>query len=163
MISRSKSLGFTYIGILLTIALIGTTLSAVGASWSAQSRHAKERNLLYVGQAFRRAIGSYYRATPTGAHQYPRSLDELIGDVRGGITVRHLREIYPDPLTLATDWEAISLPDGAIIGVASRASGQPMKQANFDAWESEFEGASCFCDWRFVYLPQQVSETSVTQ
>jgi type II secretory pathway pseudopilin PulG len=161
-LNQSKCQGFTYIGILLTVALIGTTLSVVGTSWSAQSRRANEADLLYVGQTFRRAIASYHNATPNGVHQYPRSLTDLISDNRGVKFVRHLREIYRDPMTGAADWELISLPDGAIIGVASHAPGRPLKRSNFGAWEAAFENADCFCDWKFVYLPQLIGDSTVT-
>jgi type II secretory pathway pseudopilin PulG len=158
-IKRSSSQGFTYIGILLTIALLGTSLAAVGRSWSMQYRRASEQELLYVGQAYRRAIASYYNATPHGAHQYPRSLSDLTHDARGPKPTRHLRETYADPLAGNAGWELITVPDGSIIGIASRASGRPLKQTNFGVWEAAFENASCFCDWRFVYLPQLVNSS----
>jgi type II secretory pathway pseudopilin PulG len=152
--NRSRNSGFTYIGILLTIALIGTALAAVGGSWALQKRRANEAQLLYVGDAYRRAIMSYYNETPFGAHQYPTSLADLTHDTRGTRVLRHLREAYVDPLTGRADWEVISHPDGSILGIASRASGRPLKQANFGEQEAAFENASCFCDWQFVYLPQ---------
>jgi type II secretory pathway pseudopilin PulG len=159
---RKCAAGFTYIGILLSIALMGTTLAAVGQSWAMQNRRADEQQLLFAGQAFRQAIASYYRETPLGAHQYPTSLQDLISDDRGTQRRRHLREIYPDPMTGAADWEVITLADGALIGVASRSNERPMKQSNFGVWEAKFENAACYCDWRFVFLPQLVGDTGVT-
>ena len=149
--------GFTYIGILLSVALLGTTLAAAGQSWSMQARRADEQQLLYTGQAFRRAIGSYYSLTPRGAHEYPATLRDLLLDDRGPQSIRHLREIYPDPMTGRADWELISLPNGAIVGIASRSSGAPLKIENFGPWEASFEHAACYCDWRFVYLPDIVA------
>jgi type II secretory pathway pseudopilin PulG len=154
---RGRNDGFTYIGILFAVALLGTALAAIGQTWSTLQRRTSEQELIFVGQAYRRAIGSYYLATPLGAHQYPTSLRDLIADTRGGKIERHLRELYADPLTAVNDWEAISLPDGSIIGVASRSHGYPLKQTNFGVWEATFEGATCYCDWRFVYLPQLVN------
>ena len=159
---RNYSGGFTYFGILITIALLGTSLSAVGVSWSVEKRRAAEQQLIHTGQTFRRAIASYYNATPQGAHQYPRRLADLLEDRRGTILLRHMREIYPDPLTRRTDWNLEKLPDGSIIGISSRSADKPLKQANFDAWEAAFENSSCFCDWKFVYLPQLVGGATVT-
>jgi len=156
---RSYNFGFTYIGILLTIVLLGATLAAVGSSWSLLHRRALEQELLYVGQAYRRAIESYYRITPNGVHQYPSSLEDLIDDERGAKVVRHLREMYVDPLTGSANWTVISLPGGAIIGVASQSNKQPLKQANFGPWEAAFTDTKCFCDWQFVYLPQLVNNS----
>ena len=51
---------------------------------------------------------------------------------------------------------------GAIVGVASSSNRQPLKQSNFDAWEAAFENATCYCDWRFVYLPGLLDDSTVT-
>ena len=155
---RSMS-GFTYIGILLTIALLGTTLAAASNTWSLSSRRGNEQQLMFIGQAYRKAIARYYNASPTGAHQYPTSLNDLIRDTRGMKTSRHLREMYADPLTGTTDWELLTFPDGSIYGIASRATGIPLKQANFGIWEEAFEDAQCFCNWRFVYLPDLINSS----
>lgn len=160
--SHSRRNGFTYFGILLTVALIGSALAAAGSTWSVQQRRAGELELLYTGQAFRRAIASYYNNPAAAAPQYPRSLHELLLDRRGGRVARHLREIYRDPLTRIADWELITLPDGSIIGVASRATGEPLKKEHFGPWERAFTGADCYCDWQFVYLPQLADDSSVT-
>lgn len=157
------SKGFTYFGILLTVALLGTSISAIGVSWSVQKRRAAENQLIWVGGAFRRAIASYYNHAPNGAHQYPRRLQDLLADTRGPRPIRHMREIYPDPLTRKVDWNIVRLPDGAIIGVSSTATEAPLKQSNFGVWEASFENAACYCDWQFVYLPQLVSASPLTQ
>lgn len=152
--------GFTYIGILLAVALIGISLAAIGSTWSLQIRRAKEQNLIYVGQAYRRAIASYYRSGPAGVHQYPTSLSDLISDPRTPQLQRHLRQLYADPMTGSADWRLVRTPDGMIIGVASQSNQAPLKRANFDVWEAEFENAACICDWEFVFLPQLVHEES---
>lgn len=160
LIHRSSSTGFTYIGILLTIALLGSALAAVGASYSLSHRRALEQELLYVGQAYRRAIESYYMMTLNGAHQYPTSLADLVNDARGPTVSHHLREMYVDPMTGRADWKVVSMPDGQIIGVSSQSNAMPLKQANFDVWEAAFTNATCFCDWQFVYLPQLVNNSA---
>jgi type II secretory pathway pseudopilin PulG len=153
MCPRARALGFTYIGILLAVAFIGTGLAVVGQLWSVTARRADEQELLYVGDSFRRAIASYYRAGP--ARQYPQSLDELLLDTRGPVPLRHLRKMYLDPITRQRDWEVVTLADGAIIGVASPSQGTPLKRANFEPQDAAFEGAECYCDWQFLFLPQR--------
>jgi type II secretory pathway pseudopilin PulG len=152
--------GFTYIGILLAVALIGISLAAIGSTWSLQIRRAKEQNLIHVGQAYRRAIASYYRSGPAGVHTYPTSLSDLISDPRTPQLKRHLRQLYADPMTGNADWRLVKTPDGFIIGVASQSNQEPLKRANFGVWEAEFENAACICDWEFVFLPQLVRAES---
>ncbi len=160
-VNRGRIQGFTYIGILLSIALIGAALAAVGSTWSLQNRRMNEQQLLSTGHSFRMAIASYYNATPQGVHQYPHSLEQLANDYRASRTAHHLRKIHMDPITKQSDWELITIPDGSIIGVASRATEQPLKRRNFGPWDAAFENASCLCDWKFVYLPQLATENSV--
>jgi type II secretory pathway pseudopilin PulG len=148
--------GFTYLGVLFLLALIGMSLAAAGSVWTIESRRVREADLLWVGNQFRSAISSYVRSAPGGAHSYPRELADLIEDQRGPVVVRHLRQIYRDPITGQADWETIRSPDGFILGVASRSQQQPIKTSGFDAADAFFEQAQCYCDWRFVYLPQLI-------
>jgi hypothetical protein len=101
-----------------------------------------------------RAIGHYYQGGPGGLRQFPRSLADLTEDRRGPVVVRHLRRAYRDPMTSEGEWELIRGSDGGLTGVASKAQGQPMKQKGFSDADRAFEDAGCYCDWRFVYLPQ---------
>jgi type II secretory pathway pseudopilin PulG len=143
--------GFTYLGILFVVAFIGAGLGVVGQLWSVSARRADEEQLLFVGDSFRRAIGSYYRVG--GGRQYPQSLEQLLLDERVTPPARHLRKLYADPITGTTDWQLVTLADGAIIGVASSSIGRPLKVANFAPQDIKFEGAECYCDWQFVFSP----------
>lgn len=146
--------GFTYLGILFAVALLGASLSVVGTMWSTASKRTNELELLFIGHEFRDAIASYYSSSQVGVFQYPRMLSDLLADRRGPTVVRHLRRLYADPFTKSADWELITLPDGAIIGIASSSTGTPLKRAGFATEDAGFEGAECYCDWRFIYLPQ---------
>jgi type II secretory pathway pseudopilin PulG len=157
------SSGFTYIGILLAVLLLGITLAALGSAWSLETRRAKETQLLHAGQAYRQAIASYYRSGPAGVHQYPLSIDDLLEDPRGPGLKRHLRQAYVDPMTGSADWRLIKTADGFILGVASQSMLEPLKRANFGVWEANFENADCLCDWEFVFLPQLVDDQPQTQ
>ena len=147
--SAATQRGFTYLGILFAVAFIGVGLAVIGQLWSIAARRADEQQLLFVGDSFRRAIGSYYRA----GRQYPQYLEDLVLDKRGPVPLHHLRKLYADPITREADWELVTLDNGGIIGVASRSQGKPLKRANFERQDASFEDAECYCDWQFVYLP----------
>ena len=145
--------GFTYVGLLIAVALAGVALAAAGTLWSTTSKRDKELELLFVGDQYRRAIGSYYEGTP-GAKRYPQRLEDLLEDKRVAVTRRHLRQVYADPMTGQPDWELVRLPDGAIVGVHSRSDAKPMKVANFAPRDESFADAASYRDWVFAYAPQ---------
>ncbi len=147
---RSGQMGFTYIGLLFAIAIIGITLSTVGVVWSTQLRRDKEAELLFVGNQFRLAIGRYVRS----GGQYPLELADLLEDKRTPVPRRFLRRIYPDPMTRGADWDLVTAPQGGIMGVASRSQDKPIKVAGFLAANAGFELAECYCEWKFVYSPR---------
>lgn len=155
MAARPHS-GFTYLGILIAVALMGIALSAAGTVWAAASQRDREADLLFVGKAYRDAIRSYYIHSP-GVAMYPRELDELIEDKRWPSARRHLRRIYADPMTDRADWDLIRNDAGYLIGVRSRSLKVPIKRANFDFAEAGFRDAECYCDWKFIFVPGRSS------
>lgn len=147
------SRGFTYIGLLFAIAILGFAMAATATVWSTSAKRDREQQLLWTGDQYRRAIASYYTNGPPGMREFPRSLADLVDDQRGPVVRHHLRRLYPDPVTGKFDWQILQLPDSSIMGVASISSQEPLKRAGFVDADSTFENASCYCDWRFVYLP----------
>jgi type II secretory pathway pseudopilin PulG len=143
--------GFTYIGLLIAVALIGIGLAAVGQVWSTTMQRERERELLFVGGQFRQAIGSYFEASP-GLKQYPHRLEDLLEDQRFPVVKRHLRKIYLDPMTGKPNWSLMTQGD-QIIGVYSQSPDKPLKSENFDRADSSFAGSNAYSDWRFVYAP----------
>jgi type II secretory pathway pseudopilin PulG len=109
-----KSLrGYTYIGVLLLVALLSAGLAATGQSWSQAAQRERERELQFRGQEILAAIKSYVAATPAGqAPQDPVSFDDLLLDRRSLIPRHHLRRIYIDPFTLKPDWVLVPAPAG---------------------------------------------------
>ncbi|MDH4567150.1 type II secretion system protein [Pseudomonas sp. BN414] len=146
---RTGEQGFTYLGVLFLVMLMGMALAGAGQLWSTSSQRARERDLLWVGSQYAQALRSYYRASP-GVAQYPASLEELLEDNRFPEPVRHLRQLYPDPITGSADWGLIRSFDGRIAGLFSQSRQRPLKQAHFPAQWVEFEGTGSFADWRFV-------------
>jgi len=156
--SPRDSAGFTYAGILFAIVILGLLLGMAGTVWSAADRREREVRLLWTGDQYRRAIRSYYLQGPAGLHQFPRSLDDLLEDQRGPVSQRHLRRVYPDPMTGNADWELERLGDGTIVGVRSSSPDRPMKQTGFGPDDAAFESASCYCDWVFRVTPQSARD-----
>lgn len=102
--------GFTYLGLLLFVAITAAALAALGQSWSQAAQRERERELEFRGAEIARAIVSYRRAV-LPQPQYPRSLDDLLADSRGPKTLHHLRRAYVDPFTGQADW--VLMPDPA--------------------------------------------------
>ena len=151
--------GFTYLGVLFLVVLLGLGLSGAGTLWSITAQRAKEKELLWVGTQYVRALKSYHDRSP-GTKRYPLRLEDLLADDRFPTPVRHLRQLYRDPLTLEPEWGLIKTPDGRIAGVHSLADGVPLRQANFPlAWE-EFAGMQSYREWRFVADPALRSSAS---
>ena len=144
--------GFTYIGLLVAIVLIGGALAAVGEVWSTQSQREKEVELLYRGDTIRKAIGAYVFG-PGGSGRYPQELEDMVQDQRSPQVTRYLRRVYEDPMTGMADWTLIRAPDGGIMGVASSSKDAPLKVRGFNAADEFFRDATCYCDWQFIYVP----------
>ena len=143
--------GFTYLAVLLAVALIGTQLAVAGVVWSFAQTRQKERELLFVGDQFRTAIAQYYLNPKGPQKEYPHRLEDLVQDPRYAGTVRHLRKIYADPITGKVQWGLIKTPDGSILGVYSLSDKAPIKTANFLPADQIFEKKQRYSDWKFVY------------
>lgn len=154
-----RARGFAYLGVLLVVAALGAGVAAVGPLWATAQQRDKERELLHVGEQFRRAIASYYESSP-GTKQYPRQLEDLLLDPRLPGTRRHLRKIYRDPMTNTLQWGTVAAPGGGIMGVYSLSKDPPLKQAGFPAYLVFLEGKKSYTDWVFAYESTQVNSVN---
>lgn len=169
---RASEGGFTYVGLLLLIVFFGLGSVGVARVLASSERGEKEQELLFVGAQFRDAIGAYHAAGPGGL--YPEKLEQLLEDVRYPTVVRHLRRIYPDPITGRTEWGLVMAPQGGIMGVFSLSEREPMKRTHFESpnqvlndavlMAGKREGAPySYRDWQFVYVAGgQVSQAAGT-
>jgi type II secretory pathway pseudopilin PulG len=141
-----KQSGFTYIAVLIGIAIMGAGLAALGTVWHTMAQRDHEKELLYVGQQFRLALKRYYLT-----HQrYPMSLEKLVQD-DGTVTIKHhLRKLYVDPLTGTTDWGIVKLPNSQIVGVYSLSEESPLRTAGFRPRDALFEGKGKYSEWVFM-------------
>lgn len=144
--------GFTYVGLLLLVAMTAAGLAAAGSLWSIDSRREKEAELLFVGAQFTAAIAAYRDRTPAGQQQrFPPRLEDLLDDKRWPTTRRHLRRIFVDPMTGTAEWGIVAAPGGGIMGVYSLAEGTPLKRDGFPEDFADFVTATSYRDWRFVH------------
>ncbi len=150
---RGRQSGFTYLAALLAVALMGTGLAAIGAVWHTAQQREKERELLFIGHQFCKAIESYYQKSPGVGKRYPRTLEVLLQDDRFLVPLRHLRQIYADPLTGKTEWGTVPAADGGIMGVYSLSEDAPVKTGGFADADREFEGKNKYAEWKFIFLP----------
>ncbi|HEV7443544.1 MAG TPA: type II secretion system protein [Steroidobacteraceae bacterium] len=139
--------GFTYLGILFAVVIMGIMLTAATRVWTLTEQRERETQLLFVGHEFRNAIGSYVAKI----HRYPQTLQDLLGENDSTLPQRFLRRLYLDPMTGAADWRLIEAPGGGFMGVASSSQGKPIKHTNFLPLDESFVDADCYCGWQFIY------------
>lgn len=149
---RRHARGFSYIGLVIVLAIFALGLGAIGELWSTQAQRDREAELLNAGRALRAALISYYASSPIGKPAYPARLDELLEDRRGPVLRRHLRKVYIDPMMGNTDWGLITTTDGRIRGVYSRAPGVPFRKVDFEPTEYDFDKAQSYAGWRFEHV-----------
>lgn len=147
-----RAAGFAYIALLIGIAVIGVGLAATGVQWVTAQKREKERQLLFVGGEFRRAIAQYAEKSSNPVTRYPLSLDDLLKDPRYPMTQRYLRKIYVDPMTGSRDWGLLKGPSGEIYGVFSQSEEVPLKVAGFAPADAQFEGRGKYSEWIFMSL-----------
>jgi type II secretory pathway pseudopilin PulG len=146
--------GFTYVGLLIAVVVLGVALAATGEVWRTAAKREREQELLFAGREIRNAIAGYYSAPGVGQPRYPRSLGDLLEDRRGGAMRRHLRRLYADPMTRKADWGLVEAPGGGFAGVHSLSEERPMKTGGFVGPEVKFEGAERYSAWKFVFEPR---------
>ena len=145
--------GFTYVALLIAAAIVGAGLASAGELWSQSERRESERELLFIGAEFRKAIERYYEQSPGHVKTYPQRLTDLLQDPRFPQPRRYLRKIYSDPITGKPDWATLEAPTGGIMGVRSASEAETLKKSGFSFENRELEGKRRYSEWRFWYYP----------
>jgi type II secretory pathway pseudopilin PulG len=165
--SGRRQAGFTYVGLIVLVAIIGLVGAATLKVDALLRRAAAEEELLEIGAAFSAALTSYAEATPRGQPQQPPSLEELLKDPRVPGLRRHLRKIFVDPITGKAEWGIVWLNKGTgvngsggsgVVAVYSLSQAKPLKVANFDARFQNFENREHIADWKFGITGQGVAQ-----
>jgi len=146
---RSIERGFTFIAVLVLLALCGLALAAVGPAWSARSQRDREEDLLRVGALYARAIAEYRDMSPGTAKVYPDSLDSLVLDTRLVGVTRHLRKLYPDPMNPGRPWGLLKDEAEHIVGVYSLSAQKPFRQQALTRGPLKLAAAQHYSDWKF--------------
>lgn len=155
---RRTQAGFSYFGVLFLVAMTGLAVASFVTVTSFERQRERETELLFAGHQFREAIRLYYESSPGGGKRYPPNLQALLQDPRTPNIRRHLRRIYPDPITGKPDWGLVEAPGGGVMGVFSLSTQAPIKTSNFEAADEGFTGARAYADWKFAYVPPKEGE-----
>jgi len=151
--SVDRARGLVLLALLLTLALGAIALMTAVDVWSMTRQRAREQELLFVGDQYRQAIERYYLGAPPGAPRVlPARFEDLLEDDRYPMPVRHLRRLYPDPITGSADWGLLRT-GGRIAGVYSLSEQAPLKQAAFPPGYQSFAGKSSYREWKFAVSP----------
>ena len=143
--------GFTYVGLVIFVAILGLVGAATLTVDSLLRRAAAEQELLEIGAEYSEALRSYAAATPRGYPTAPPTLQDLLKDPRFPGTRRHLRKIYVDPVTGRQEWGIVYQGDKVgVLAVYSLSQAQPLKLANFDARFQNFENKEHLSEWKFT-------------
>lgn len=129
--------GFTYLALLLWLAIAGVALAGLGQMWSQDARRGRETELVFRGREYARALGAYAADHDS---RYPERLDELLADTSKGQLRRYLRRSYPDPVTNSAQWGLV-MEEGRIRGVYSDSPMKPLRR---------MDGVETYRDWRFM-------------
>jgi type II secretory pathway pseudopilin PulG len=153
--------GFTYLLLLVFVAIFGFALAAAAQVWATLSKREKEQELVFALGQFHGALLLYSRGAappqqspvqpPPPIEAMPKTLEDLLQDPRAPDVRRYLRRIYVDPMTGKAEWGLVQR-QGRIIGVYSLSEEAPVGRtyalANID-----FEKAQKYSDWRVVVIP----------
>ncbi|VVD94987.1 hypothetical protein PSP20601_01823 [Pandoraea sputorum] len=142
--------GFTYVGLLILVAVLGLVGAMTIRVGALRQRAAREVQLMEIGAQFSDALRAYADATPAGQLPQPPNLAALLLDPRFPTPHRYLRKIFADPITGSTDWGITYVTTGkGVLEVYSRSSATPLKTAHFDEQFGTFSGTTHYYDWRF--------------
>lgn len=142
--------GFSFLFVLFALVLVGLSMMGANKQWVTMMKREREAELLFRGDQYRRAIGSYTLPVLGGARQFPPRVEDLIKDPRN--SKRHLRTAYTDPITGGPFYARPCL--GGIKGfkgVYSSSDALTLKHDNFPPQYEQFRSAATYREWIFQY------------
>jgi type II secretory pathway pseudopilin PulG len=145
----TRQSGVVLLSVLAFILVTTLAASSLVVSYTTQVQREKEEQLLFVGDQYRKAIGSYFNTVPPGgARSLPQSLEALLNDQRFPKPIQHLRRMYPDPITGRPDWQLVR-ENGGIVGIKSQSGKATVKKQGFAKGYEYLEGRELYSDWVF--------------
>lgn len=161
LIGNSRSqVGFTYMGLLMVLAISSIAMAVVGIVWHKDMQREREKELKFIGESYKKAIGSYYESKVNGAKQFPEKLDDLLLDTRFPTVKRHVRKLYADPfnkkLVMPDKSWGLELQQGRIVGVYSLSEEKVIQQDDKNSNQPIKYSAI-----KFIYVPTATSTSTV--
>jgi len=163
----SNQYGAVLLLVLVLVVVLGLAAGMAGSTWLTVTQRAKVEKLIWRGDQYPRAIASHYKFKhAAGIGKFSTKLEDLFQDSRSLQKVRHIRQLYKDPMT-GEDFVPIRQGDkvegavtatpgpGGILGVRSASDLEPFKQDSFRSPDEKFAGTESFARWEFVYRPEQ--------
>jgi type II secretory pathway pseudopilin PulG len=146
----ASACGYGLVVVLILVALSALGLASVGQSWAQTAQREREQELLRIGQLYAQALTRYRDMSPGSVKQLPRELEDLLQDRRFAGMVRHLRQLYPDPLSADGRWALVRGDDGSIQGVRSQSTDTPLASGGVRRPGLELPAVSHYSDWKFL-------------
>jgi type II secretory pathway pseudopilin PulG len=114
---RPKQAGYTLLMVVFMVATMMILTTVATESILTQGRREREKDLVWRGEQYQRAIGLYFRKFG----KYPTKVDDLTKQTNG---VRFLRQAYTDPMNKDDgSWRFIYVgPNGQLIGSLRQTS-----------------------------------------
>lgn len=112
--------GFTYLVLLIVIAVMSVSLLALSEVWSKQAERRRQAEQRWVAEQYTNAIQSYYYSSRPGTRTHPNNVQQLLEDTRFSPPLRHLRSEFKtafesdNPLRLVRDGSQIKGVEGGI-------------------------------------------------
>jgi len=142
--------GYTYIGLLILVAMTATLSAGVLRTGAVVQRHGAEDALLEAGSDLANALYTYSQATPQGKNPRPQSIDDLLRDPRfPKIVVRHLRRIPLDPMTGQERWGALMSDSAPGIDAFYSLSDLQAQRTIFKPKYADFADKRYYREWLF--------------
>jgi type II secretory pathway pseudopilin PulG len=151
---RARQHGFTFVAVLLLLALCMLGLAVAGPVWSQQVKREREQELLRIGALYAQAIANYRDGSPGTLKQCPPTLNALLRDERFLGTMRHLRRLYGDPVNAGRPWGLVVDADRRITGVYSLSQEAPIAEGALELGAASLAPARHYSDWKFVPKPR---------
>ena len=146
---RALQQGYTYIGLLLFVAVLGLVSASTLRIGVTAQRRVAEQELLERGWALTQALESYASMTPRGQNPYPQSIQDLLRDPRFPKVVRHLRRVEVDPMTGSATWGEVWTEDRRGIAGFHSLSDQTAWRRDLPAPFDDFNDKPLYRDWVF--------------
>ena len=112
-----KEEGYAILVVVFLAAMVAFALAAAAPSVLTKRQREREKELLFRGEQYKRAIGLYHRKF----NRLPMKVKDLLHT--NGLSF--LRRPWPDPMTKEGEWRLLRLgPGGQIVGSLATASAQ---------------------------------------